>query len=418
MVRRVYVDTTNNFKPHIYRRLDARKKIEIYNYAIALQKSGLGYKRVKKILEEVFNVKIGLTTLRNWFNKHITPLGLGPLIREVAESPVLSMSNEAGEKNYERLSASERLRLRDEALRICAKGYGPYKAREVLRLKYNVSVPRGAITGWIYRGSLPQGRKRTNLTPSPSLTTCAAISTSDGSLCKGRKRKLSLQVKDLEPIKAFVEALKEITDRLDYDINYDPNKGIFYTQVYRGDLLTFLSDKNNVINLLRKYPREFIQTYFECEGGPYGYVKIDKKSGRAKFEAMIIVTNTDEQILDIVREELRKMKIYSVKRLHVRSGRKSILKNKEVITKKDCYALIICRKDSIIRFYEKIGFLSMRKQEKLKTIVNILTKFRTKERRAIEWLRLYEHRAHGRVKWIKREKPLTVKEAKELLKTL
>ncbi|MEM2352332.1 MAG: hypothetical protein QXT26_07995 [Thermoproteota archaeon] len=51
MTRRVYVDTTNNFKPQTYRRLDARKKIEIYNYAMALQKAGWDINVLRKSLK-------------------------------------------------------------------------------------------------------------------------------------------------------------------------------------------------------------------------------------------------------------------------------------------------------------------------------------------------------------------------------
>lgn len=414
MTRKVFIDVVDNSNLHSYHQLDPDKKIEIYRCAIMLRRNGLGYKRIKRLIEKDFNIKIGLTTIRNWFNKNTTPMGLGSLVRDIMDSPV---NKKLMGRNYEELNAYERLNLRNEALRLHTKGCGPYKVRKILRLKYGIDIPRGAITGWIYRSSLPQGRKKIDPTDS-NLAIPAALSISDGSIYKGKRGALSFQMKDKDPADFFVERLRELTDRISYKVGYDKKKSVYYKRIYRKDLVNFLSNQENIISLLNSNPKEFIRAYFECEGGPCGSIKMNKKSRTVEFESMIVVTNTNERVLDVVREKLAEMGIHATKKVQVRRGRKTIIRGKEAITKKDCYALVICRKDSIIKFYEMIGFISRRKQEKLKDIVNILTRYRTKESRAIQWIRLYEPRRSGKEKWVKRMKPLTLKEAKKALKKL
>lgn len=403
-----------------YRQLDPRRKIEVYAYALILRKK-FGYKRIKTFIEKKFDIKIGLTTIRNWFSKRMaTPLNLGPIIMDIIEMNKSNIKNNGAlrenieYKKFYELDPDERLNIYNEALKLCTEGYGPYLVRKALELKYNVDIPRGAIAGWVYRGNFPQGRKQTNLTVSPPLSTVASISVSDGGISNGRRKKLKVEMKDKRPIEVFIENMKKITGRLDYRIGYNSKKGTFYTQVYRADLINFFNSEENIITLLQSYPKEFISSYFDCEGCPCGYITLDNKSGKLRFEGIIVVTNTNERILDVFREELRKMGIHSSKRLLIKRGRKSIIRGREIVSKKDCYALLIFRKDAINKFHREIGFISQRKQEKLNDIVRILNKFQTKERRAIEWIRLYEYRGRGREKWVKRKNPISLKKAKKI----
>jgi len=392
-----------------YRYLDLATKLKIYNHAMELRRQGLGCKRVAKIIQEIYGVPISPHGINKWFNHGKTPLrgATKEILHELAPKPINQL------KRYEELTLEERLKLHEEALKLHSMGYRPYSIATALKLKYGVQVGVGAVTGWIH-GYLPRGRMKTNLTPSPQLAIIAANSISDGTVSEGIRPRYATQMKDPEPVKLVVECLKEVATRDEYQLNHLPSKDTYFTATYRQALLDYLKNRNNILMLLREYPKDFIRMFAECDGGPSVAIVTRKRKDFTMvgyFTAIIVIINTDNQLLGEIQEELKRLQIHSRIKPMNRGGRKTMIRGREVIFKKDVYRLEICQKNSIIRYGEEIGFISKRKQEKLNDIVNILKKCGESVEGAIEWIRRYEYHRRGKERWIKRESLLTREEA-------
>jgi len=279
-------------------------------------------------------------------------------------------------------------------------GCGPYVAAKILELKYCVELTTGLISGWYYLGNLPQGKRSTKLTPpTKELAIIAATRISDGSLEAlkkiGRKR-LRLQMKDIEPVVHFTEQLIRITDRLGYTIGYNEYNQTFEVKTYRRDLIDYLQNENNIIRLLKLYPEGSLRMLFEADGGVNGSVSAMYSKKRVRFQPFVYLTNSKKWLLDEVSYLLDKIGIKSRVRLNVKAGTVHRIRGREVVTKKDCYILSITRKDSIVRYSEKIGFISKRKQGKLADVVDILKKYGSTMEAAVEWIRRYEHHRRGK----------------------
>jgi len=390
-----------------YRDLDLATRLRIYNHAMELRRQGLGCKRVTKIIQEIHGVSISPRNVNDWFNHRKTPLR-GAAKEILCGSTALKPINQL--TKYEELNLEERLKLHEEALKLHFMGYGARSIATVLRLKYSVEVGVGAIVGWI-RGYLPRGRIKTNLTPSPQLATIVANSISDGTVSEGTRPRFATQMKDLEPIELVRECLKEIAGR-DYQRSYLPSRNVYFTSAYRKDLLEYLKNIN-VLDLLQKYPKDFIKMFFEAEGGPSATVIRKEKGSKMTgfFNAIVFAVNSSQELLKAIQEGLKiTYKIQSHIRLVTKAGTLREIHGKKVVSKKDCYRLEICSKNSIIR-YAEIGFISKRRQEKLDDIIDILKTYGKTEEGAIEWVRRYKYCEEGREKWIRRQTLLSHEEA-------
>jgi len=299
-----------------YRYSDLVTKLKIYNHAMELRRQGLGCKRVAKIIQEIYGIPISSHNINDWFNHGKTPLR--GAAKEILHELILKPINQL--KRYEELTLEERLRLHEEALKLHSMGYGARNIATVLRLKHSVEIGVGAIVGWI-RGYLPRGRIKTNLTPSPQLATIVANSISDGTVSEGTRPRFATQMKDLEPIELVRECLKEIAGR-NYQRSYLPSRNVYFTSAYRKDLLKYLKNIN-VLDLLQKYPKDFIKMFFEAEGGPSATVVRKEKGSKITgfFNAIVIAANGSQELLKAIQEELKiAYKIRSHIRLVTKAG--------------------------------------------------------------------------------------------------
>jgi len=194
-------------------------------------------------------------------------------------------------------------------------GCGPYVAAKILELKYCVELTTGLISGWYYLGNLPQGKRSTKLTPpTKELAIIAATRISDGSLEAlkkiGRKR-LRLQMKDIEPVVHFTEQLIRITDRLGYTIGYNEYNQTFEVKTYRRDLIDYLQNENNIIRLLKLYPEGSLRMLFEADGGVNGSVSAMYSKKRVRFQPFVYLTSSKKWLLDEVSYLLDKIGIKS-----------------------------------------------------------------------------------------------------------
>lgn len=104
------------------------------------------------------------------------------------------------------------------------------------------------------------------------------------------------------------------------------------------------------------YPAKFIRALGDSEGSPV--CKTDRNA------PVIFIENTDLSLLEYVTELLSKMNIASAIIPTNKKGDK-----KTFVFKKDCYRLVIRRFDSVVKYFELIGFSITRKQRKLEALI-------------------------------------------------
>ena len=399
------MDVENKLKR--YKSLDFKDRLKVNLIIRRLRRKGFGSRKIVKILRDVFKIQIGRTTVRNIIN-HKTPISRVP--EDILEDAVKSTLDTA--KKYADLNREERQKIREDFDRICSTGCGPYIAARILELKYHVELTTGLVGGWYYRNSQPQGKCPTKLNPpTKELAVIAATRISDGSVKNTNRKCLKLEMKDVEPVEYFAEQLTKITERLGYSIGQNNSKQSFEVKTYRKDLIEYLQNEDNIIRLLKLYPKDSLKMLFEADGGVCGSISILRSKKKIRFQASVYLTNTKKWLLDEVSKLLNEMGIKNNVRLYVKAGRTHRIRGCQVVTKKDCYILSITEKGSIIRYSEMIGFISKRKQGKLIDVTDILERYGTTQEAAVEWIKRYERHKKGKQRWIKRELPLTYKEA-------
>lgn len=232
------------------------------------------------------------------------------------------------------------MKLREEAFRLYSKGYGPRSIATALKLKHGIQIGEGAVAGWIYHHYQPQELLKTNLTPSQELAIIAAASVSDGTLTEKQRARFAIQMRDPEPIELVVECLKKVTGRNDYQIRYLPSRKVYYTCTYRKDLYNYLRSKSNILELLNKYPKEFIKMFFEAEGAPSATItrRINSKRKYSDvtgyFNAMIVAVNSDLILLETIQEELKRLSIQANIRLGTKAGTIHIIQGEKAVFRK------------------------------------------------------------------------------------
>ena len=405
-----------------YHTLDIVTKVKIYKFAMELRRRGLGATRVRKIIQEKFGILMSEATIKTWIYRDVTPVK-GAARKILIDGIDLKLDDV---KSYEELSLEERMKLYQEALRFVSMGYKPSSIATALKLKHGVEISRQAVHDWIHRNRRPRRTKMRppiNLTPSQELAVIAASSISDGSVTKETRARFAAQMKDREPIDLIIECLEKITS-FRYKYQYCPSVGAYYIASARRALCEYLRNEENILYLLRRFPREFIRMFFDAEGGPAGIIamrsyKVRRPRVTAFFNAIISVYNSNIKLLKEIQDKLRTLGIRSLIRMRLKAGEIVIVLGRMVRCNKSCYQLVITRKDSIIRYGEEIGFISKRKREKLEDIIDILERYGKSREGAVEWIRRYEYRRKGGQRWIKRELPLTREEAvSELTKLL
>ena len=397
-----------------YRDLDLTTRLRIYNHAMELRRQGFGAIFIRKIIQEKFGISVGTATVNAWINHGIAPVR-EHVRRAITDDTNLKLTKV---KKYQELSLEGRIKLYEEALHLASMGYKPSSIATILKLRHGVEIIKQTVRGWIYQNCRPRRtnmRPPINLMPSRELAVIAANSISDGSVTKEMKPRFSTQMKDHEPVELIIDCLEKITS-FRYKHQYCPSVGTYYIASGRRALCEYLRNEDNILNLLHRFPREFIRMFFEAEGSPIGtIVKQSRQIGSSRttliFAASISASNNNIKLLKEIQNELRNFGIRSSIRMKSKAGEIRIIRGREVRFNKPCYELAITCKDSITRYGEEIGFISKRKREKLDDIIDILEKYGRSKEGAVEWIRRYEYRRRGRERWIKRESPLTYEEA-------
>lgn len=301
-----------------------------------------------------------------------------------------------------------RLELYRRVRELHRQGLSYRNIQNVIEEQYGVRISKSHISYWI-RGIHTPEREPYNRPDfsRPEMAWIAGMYVGDGSIKVNKKgRTLTLKVRDRELVE---EAARKLAIVMGRDKPYFVGKlsdGRYYVEVRSRELADHLFRRENVLHYLEKWPREFIRAFFDCEGFAVGSI-----SCQGVFLRRVGASNTDYDLLVMIREKLMDLRVRTRITRMFRAGRIVVTSKGRTTAKKDCYMLYTTRSCDLIQFYSKIGFSIPRKMEKLMDIVYILKNFKGK-RAAIEWIRRYEYRrGEGRTRWFKREKPLSIEEA-------
>ena len=188
--------------------------------------------------------------------------------------------------------------------------------------------------------------------------------------------------------------------------------GRFYLEVQSRELADHLLEREMVLMYLEESPLEFLKAFFDCEGSISAFINT-----YGRFRAEIDIINTDLELLKRILTKLEELGIKGKLVLAHRKGKVLVSSRGRITARKDCYSVAIYRIRGIIKFARMIGSSIPRKREKLQDVANILERFGTTEDAAVEWIRMYRYeRGRGRERWFKREKILSLEEARAVYK--
>ncbi len=311
-----------------------------------------------------------------------------------------------------RLPHAMRLRLYRRVLELHNGGMSYRKIQKIIEGEYGVKISRSHISYWVRGIHVPEREPYNvpDLSKREELAWIAGMYAGDGSIKVNRKgRFLSLKVKDRELAEAAARKLSILMGREKPYFVGKLSDGRYYVEIQSRELIDVLIERSNVLNLLEERPVEFIQAFFDCEGYVTGLV-----SSQGSFLARIGVSNTDYDLMEKIKERLADLGVFGeIYMVHSRGKVIETSKGRS-IARRNCYTLEVYRRDAIIRFHDRMKLFTVRKQEKLKDVVDILTRFGLGRRAAVEWIRRYEYRrGMGRQRWFRRKRFLDWEDALE-----
>jgi intein-encoded DNA endonuclease-like protein/predicted DNA-binding protein YlxM (UPF0122 family) len=229
-------------------------------------------------------------------------------------------------------------------------------------------------------GKEPPNLRRVDLSPSPELAYVLGAVLGDGSAF-GVKRgyAIVLRATDYEFVEFFNENLSKLLKReKPYPVRVIRREGlkpIYEVQGYSKVLSTFIlkGSRDQIENVVSKYPREFISGIFDSEG----CVHIKWKGNR--LEKKVFISNSDRGLLELCASILAKLGVEG----HIykqAKGRISFIGKHLVITKKDCHRLQFRSKKAITLFAKKIEIHVKRKREKLNLLLREMDKINEQKR--------------------------------------
>lgn len=285
----------------------------------------------------------------------------------VVSMNIMSRIKQRGEEYYEVMQ-----KIYEEAIILHNEGLGGRRISRIIEEKYGIKLHWTTINEWLYKARHPLGSyKKFKICPELAYVITAWLG--DGTLtlpCNtyGRKHNIELRVKDYEFAEEFGRCAGIVNN------NPSPYKPVFikstgfYNVRFCNTQLYYLlkrSRENPWISMpyLKLYPAEACRGFFDAEGWPdfYGYY------------CYIAAGNDDLELLKMIAELLKYLDISS--KIYMKKTSKKIMIINGIMTYRNrdkTFTLNIKRKKDTINFYEKVGFIIKRKQEKLKQALTIL----------------------------------------------
>jgi len=259
------------------------------------------------------------------------------------------------------------------------------KIKVEIKRRLGIWVPTTTIYHWITEGRKP------NITPlkiHPELGYVVGTLMSD---CM-KSTYVVLEVRDRDYAESFTHALSTVTGR-EYKVR---EKGGYYIVKTEGATLRYIARNKLWKVVAYAYPKQFLQGLFDGDGGVGVGVRVSSRPG---FIVQLTLINSDLKLLEFVKKLLKGLGIESTISLQRKCGTKTTICGRECTINRDCWRLIICRQESIIKFYKYIGFRIQRKQEVLRDAIEVLQRYRSNRDRVRAWKKIYVKR-NGR--WVKK----------------
>lgn len=264
------------------------------------------------------------------------------------------------------LPPSEVERIQERARQLRESGMSYLRITRELAEEFKVSLSKATVLRWCKGTHNTFNRtKRINLSPSPGLAYIIGVYLGDASISnRNYQYRVRLKVVDKDFAESFEKALKSIGANPRTGLEHNSGRtDRWWVEVTNKELFMFLKGpKEQLFEIARVYPREFLRGFFDSEGSVF----VDKKDPR---RTTVVADNYNTEVLKLCKELLRTLGIHSTIYLVKKKGTKVMIRGQEYQYNNDLYRISIHRKTSVARFAEKIGFSISRKQEKLETFL-------------------------------------------------
>lgn len=174
------------------------------------------------------------------------------------------------------LGQEELLELLEYVKELRSTGLSYSKIAKRIAEERGVKVSKTTVLRWCKGKHNPFGKiKVVNLKPSPPLAYIVGVYFGDGSISlNDYKYRIRLKVVDKEFAEAFAEALREIGTNPQFYEESDGRRKRFVAEATSKSLYKFLEKpKEELFEVAKAYPREFLKGFFDSEG----YVYLDPK---------------------------------------------------------------------------------------------------------------------------------------------
>jgi len=254
--------------------------------------------------------------------------------------------------------------LKLKAIELKKSGMNYTEISKELKLSLN------QIRNWIYYNKKPHQPKNLPLKESAyklseELAYILGVIEGDGSISKVCNN-ICLSCKDRDFIEEFKRNLEEwsgIKTSVIYKIDYSKKNrnDLFSVVLCSKEAKLVLNNFNfdSLLNSTEKIKSNFLRGIYDSEGS---VIKANLNIKRKDYTRKVVFYNTNKETILFVARLLKDLgidcSIYNPKLSENRFGNKPV------------YRIVFSNRKNIERYYKKVGFSIMRKQEKLKDIVN------------------------------------------------
>jgi len=276
------------------------------------------------------------------------------------------MSKRGERRKY--LPLEIRMRIYDDVLRLHEKELSNSQIQKRIYEKYGKQISLSRIGDWI-NGKYNPLRKVNKFDgkPSPELEYINGAMLSDGfKYFDNGKYILCLSVKDKEFAEEFGRCLSKVLGKKEsYKPYWDKSLKTWVVKECSIQLYKFLDkpleELKPYIEHCKDCVASFLRALFDAEGCIYVKIKEGKR------QRILMLYNTNKELLTYVQYLLKKYFDIDTTGPHLAKRKGSIMyfpNGKIAKTNEDCYYIYI-RANSLLNFYEYIGFTLKRKQRTL-----------------------------------------------------